>query len=66
MKVHKFCGESEYEGISTVVSFLQFVIKAGLSKKRGAQESRNFRQKKCASKKSAVVELVWVAKISEP
>jgi hypothetical protein len=48
------------------VSFLQFVIKAGLSKNRGEQESRNFRQKKCAQKKSAVVELVWEAKISEP
>ena len=35
-------------------------------KKRGAQEWRNFRLKNCASKKSAVVELLWLAKISEP
>jgi hypothetical protein len=48
------------------MTLLQFVAKADSLENRGALERRNFRQKKCASKKSAVVELVWVAKISEP
>ena len=44
---------------------LQIVSKADSLENRGAQECRNFRQKNCASKKTAVEELVWVAKISE-
>jgi hypothetical protein len=40
--------------------------KADSLENRGAQERRNFRQKNCASKKTAVVELVWEARISEP
>ena len=48
------------------MTLLQFVAKADSLENRGAQERRNFRQKKCASKKTAVVELVWEARISEP
>ena len=48
------------------MTFMQFVAKADSLENRGAQERHSFRQKNCASKKTAVEELVWVAKISEP